>query len=124
MALGLDKKTSEKYGHQLPQPLNPFTTVRLLHDYKHALVHVACRQLSRNILEDAWRVELMHVTHKDLKHRVNYFGGLPPEHHVFRFEDSHQRDTEPPFLQVNQLRLDPKFNIFADIVKKGEDCLP
>lgn len=66
----------------------------------------------------------MHVAHKDLKHRVNYFGGLPPEHHVFRFEDSHQRDTEPPFMQVNQLRLEPKFELFSEIVKKGEEFLP
>ena len=123
-ALGFEKKASESYGHQLPQPINKFTMVRLLHDYKHALVHVACRQLSRNVLEDAWRVELMHVTHRDLKHRTTYFGGLQPEHHIFRFEASHQKDTEPPFMQVNKLRLDSKAGLFDGIVNNGEDCLP
>lgn len=121
-ALGYDKKASESYGHQPPQPINQFTLVRLLHDYKHALVHVACRQLSRNVQEDAWKVELMHTTHRDLKHRTNLFGGLPPEHHIFSFEASHLHDTEPPFLQAKKLLLDSKSGLFDGIVKNGESA--
>ena len=40
----------------------------------------------------------MQLTHSELKTRLNYFGGLGPEHHVFKIEDSHSQDTDHSYL--------------------------
>lgn len=65
------------------------TLIRILTDYKSALVHISCRQLSNFISENSFKVELLHITHSELKPRLNYFGGLGPENHVFKIEDTH-----------------------------------
>ena len=42
-ALGTDKKLDERFERAAPHPINRYTLVKLLNDYKHKLVHVACR---------------------------------------------------------------------------------
>ena len=42
-ALGNDKKPDPRFERCVPQPINRYTLVRLLTDYKHKLIHVGCR---------------------------------------------------------------------------------
>ena len=86
----------------MPHPINRYTLVRLLTDYKHKLVHLGCRQMHQEILQRAQKIELMHVTHRELRPRISYFGGLPAEYHVFRLEDSHYKGVDQAFIQVDQ----------------------
>lgn len=81
------------------------TLIRILTDYKSALVHISCRQLSNFISENSFKVELLHITHSELKPRLNYFGGLGPENHVFKIEDTHSQETDHPYLQVQDLMV-------------------
>jgi len=87
----------------MAHPVNSFTLIRLLHDFKHSLVHVSCRKLAQKVTENALKVELMHLTHTELKSRLNYFAGFSPECHVFRVEDSHPAGIDHAFLQVENL---------------------
>lgn len=121
-ALGRERKMDERYGNFLAQQINHFTLIRLLHDYKHSLVHVSCRQLQQKITESALRVELMQVTHRELKPRLNYSAGLPPEYHIFKIEDSHSQGTDHPFLQIDSLRTST--SVFGDLYAQGEGALP
>ena len=62
-ALGRERKQDPRYGSHYSQPMNSFTLIRLLQDFKHSLVHVACRKLAEHVAENAIKVELMHLTH-------------------------------------------------------------
>ena len=68
------------------------------------------------------RIELAHVTHCELKDRINYFGGLPQEYHIFKFEEKHDSEREPPFWQAENLKT--KTKVFDDITKKGDSNIP
>ena len=41
--LGQSKKDDPRFGLSIATPLNKYTIVRLLQDYKQKLVHVGCR---------------------------------------------------------------------------------
>lgn len=103
-ALGREKKQDPRYGPHFSKPINSFTLIRLMHDYKHSLVHLACRKLSQSVVENALKVEMMHVTHKELLPRINYFAGFGPEQHIFKIEDSHPTCIDHPFLLLNDIR--------------------
>jgi hypothetical protein len=45
----------------------------------------------------------MHTTHKELKYRINYFGSLPIENHIFRVEESNYKGVDPPFTQMDTI---------------------
>eukprot|EP00356_Strombidium_inclinatum_P014208 CAMPEP_0170508218 /NCGR_PEP_ID=MMETSP0208-20121228/61641_1 /TAXON_ID=197538 /ORGANISM="Strombidium inclinatum, Strain S3" /LENGTH=122 /DNA_ID=CAMNT_0010790981 /DNA_START=303 /DNA_END=668 /DNA_ORIENTATION=- len=73
-------------------------------------------------MRQAIKAEMMYVTHRQLKDRMLYFGGLPPENHMFRIEDSHPKNVDPPFLMINELKTST--DIFKDLYSKGESALP
>jgi len=102
--LGYDKKASHPdFPNLLPCPLNTYTAIKLIKDYKLNLVNISCRDIHRRILENALRIEAMHVTHRELKQRINYFGGLPLELNPFRFEDNHPHEADPSFIRSSKL---------------------
>ena len=72
-------------------------------------MHVACRKLAEHVAENALKVELMHLTHQELKPRLNYFAGFGAEGHVFRVEESHPSGVDQPFLQIDDLKV-PSLN--------------
>ena len=51
----------------------------------------------------------MHLTHQELKPRLNYFAGFGAEGHVFRVEESHPSGVDQPFLQIDDLKV-PSLN--------------
>ena len=91
-------KLDDRFENLVPKKINQMTLIRMLSDYKLSLVHISCRQLTNSIIENSFKVELMQLTHSELKTRLNYFGGLGPEHHVFKIEDSHSQDTDHSYL--------------------------
>ena len=94
----------------------------MLFDYKSSLAHVMCRKLQQIVFKNAMKVELMNITHRQLKDRMFYFGGVTPEHHMFKIEDTHPKNIDPPFLMIPLLKTST--DIFKDIYSKGEAAIP
>jgi hypothetical protein len=60
-SLGYDKKPHPEFKNRLPSPLNQFTKIRLMHDYKISLVHIGCREIHKSILTNALKLELLYL---------------------------------------------------------------
>lgn len=61
----------------------------------------------------------MHVTHSELKRRLNYFAGLTLENQPFRVEKNFKWEVEPACLRAEKLRVDEL--VFQGLYEHGQD---
>jgi hypothetical protein len=54
---------NEDFANKLAQPINSYSVIKLLNDYKTSLVNVAAREIHKSVLLNAVRVQTIHVTH-------------------------------------------------------------
>lgn len=90
--------TTAQLADRTAHPINVYSQVKLLHDYKLKLANIAARELHKHVLNNAIKVQTMYVTHCELKQRLNYFAGLKPEHQPFQFEKGYATVAEPRYI--------------------------